>query len=360
MGGTGAGRVSEAHDHDHGDHAHDGEHREHGQGGMRALLTALFARHSHDASDSIDDALEGSRLGIWAVKISLLGLGATALVQVIVVLLTGSVALLADTIHNLSDALTAVPLWIAFAVSRRAASRRYPYGYGRAEDLAGIFIVAMIALSAAVAGYESVRRLLDPQPVTNLGWVAAAGVVGFIGNEAVAVFRIRVGRQIGSAALVADGLHARTDGLTSLAVVVGAAGVALGFQLADPLIGLLITVAILVVLKDAWIQIWHRMMDAVDPDLLDRAAVAAATADGVQEVSAVRARWIGHSLHLDAHIVADCDLRLSEAHAVAERARHAMVHALPKLASATVHVDPCQHEGLDHHGELDHHRPTFA
>ena len=349
------------HGHGHGEHTHDDERRhDHGGVGLLALTRSLFARHSHDPSDSIDDALEGSRRGIWAVKISLIGLGATALVQIVVVLVTGSVALLADSIHNLSDALTAVPLWIAFVVGRRAASRRYPYGYGRAEDMAGVFIVGMIALSAGVAGYESVRRLLEPQTVTNLGWVAAAGVIGFIGNETVAIFRIRVGNQIGSAALVADGLHARTDGLTSLAVVLGAAGVALGFELADPIIGLLITVAILIVLKDAWRQIWHRMMDAVDPALLDRAAAAAATADGVQEVSSVRARWIGHSLHLDAHIVADCELRLSEAHAVGERARHAMVHALPKLASATVHVDPCEHEGLDHHTELDHHRPTFA
>lgn len=289
-----------------------------------------------------------------------MALGATALFQFIVVFASGSVALLADSVHNLSDALTGVPLWIAFAVGRRAASRRYPYGYGRAEDIAGVFIVAMIALSALLAGYESMRRLFDPQPVTNLGWVALAGLIGFLGNEAVAVFRIRVGEQIGSAALVADGLHARTDGLTSLAVVLGAAGVLVGFPLADPLVGLVITGAILVVLKEAGAQIWHRMMDAIDPDLLDRAAAAAASAEGVQSVSVVRARWIGHSLHLDAHIVADCDLRLSEAHAVAERARHALVHALPKLASATVHVDPCDHEGRDHHVELDHHRPSFA
>jgi cation diffusion facilitator family transporter len=316
--------------------------------------------HHHDAAERIDDALEGSRLGIRTAKISLIALAATAVFQMFVVLASGSVALLADSIHNFSDALTAVPLWIAFGLGRRPASRRYPYGYGRAEDIAGVFIVGMIALSVALAGYESIRRLLEPQPVTNLGWVALAGVIGFLGNEAVAIFRIRVGKQIGSAALVADGLHARTDGLTSLAVVLGAIGVALGFQLADPLIGLLITGAILLVLKEAGLQIWHRMMDAVDPELLDRAAVAARSADGVQEVSLVRARWIGHSLHLDAHIVADCDLRLSEAHAVAERARHAMVHALPKLASATVHVDPCDHKGADHHVDLDHHRPSFA
>jgi cation diffusion facilitator family transporter len=328
--------------------------------GMWHRLSSMLLGHSHDHAESIDAALEGSRRGVRAVKISLVALAATASFQFIVVAASGSVALLADSIHNLADALTAVPLWIAFLVGRRAASRRYPYGYGRAEDVAGVFIVVMIALSAALAGYESLRRLLEPHEITSLGWVALAGVIGFLGNEAVAVYRIRVGEQIGSAALVADGLHARTDGLTSLAVVLGAAGVFVGFPLADPIVGLLITGAILVVLKDAGLQIWHRMMDAIDPVLLDRAAAAAGSAEGVQSVSVVRARWIGHSLHLDAHIVANCDLRLAEAHAVAERARHAMVHALPKLASATVHVDPCDHEGRDHHEELDHHRPSFA
>lgn len=351
------------HDDEHGhdnesDHTHDDGH-EH-RGGAVGVILSLFRTHSHDPADSIDDALEGSSRGIWAVKVSLVGLGATAIFQMFVVLASGSVALLADTIHNVSDALTAVPLWIAFAFGRRQATRRYTYGYGRAEDIAGVFIVAMIALSAGLAGYESIRRLLEPQAVDHLGWVALAGVIGFLGNEAVAVFRIRVGRQIGSAALVADGLHARTDGFTSLAVVLGALGVAVGIPIADPLVGIAITVAILFVLRNATLQIWHRMMDAIDPQVLDRAEAAARTAEGVQSVSSVRARWIGHSLHLDAHIVADCDLTLTEAHAIGERARHAMVHAVPKLASATVHVDPCEHEGRDHHADLDHHRPSFA
>ena len=346
--------------HDHGpDHDHDHDHP-HDSGGALGTLRSLFGTHSHDPADSIDDALASSARGIWATKLSLVGLGLTAAIQFIIVAASGSVALFADSIHNVSDALTAVPLWIAFAFGRRPATRRYTYGYGRAEDIAGVFIVAMIALSAGLAGFESVRRLIEPQAVQHLGWVALAGVAGFLGNEVVAMFRIRVGEQIGSAALVADGLHARTDGLTSLAVVVGAIGVALGFPIADPLVGLAITVAILLVLKDATLQIWHRMMDAIDPELLDRAERAARTAEGVQDVSSVRARWIGHSLHLDAHIVADCDLRLTEAHAVAERARHAMVHAVPKLASATVHVDPCDHEGSDHHADLSHHRPGFA
>jgi cation diffusion facilitator family transporter len=237
-------QPAEGHDHDHGD---DHDHAT----GLRGFVLSIFKPHSHDAADSVDSALESSKEGIRALKISLLALGATAFAQLAVVFLTGSVALLADTIHNFSDALTAVPLWFAFVLARRSPTRRYTYGYGRAEDLAGVFIVAMIAFSAVVAGWESVHRLLDPQPITNVGAVLAAGVLGFAGNEAVAVYRIRVGRKIGSAALVADGLHARTDGFTSLAIAAGAIGVMPGYPLADPIVGLLITVAILVVLRGA-------------------------------------------------------------------------------------------------------------
>ena len=193
-------------------------------------MKEIFAPHSHDTADSVDSALESSALGIRAVKISLLALGLTAAVQVVIVVVSGSVALAADTVHNFADALTAVPLWIAFALGTRAATRRYTYGFGRAEDLAGLFVIAMITLSAVIAGYEAVRRLFHPVPIEHLGWVAAAGLAGFLGNELVAVYRIRVGRRIGSAALVADGLHARTDGFTSLAVLLSAGGWRWGFR----------------------------------------------------------------------------------------------------------------------------------
>lgn len=226
--------MAHEHDHDHDDiHGHDHIHDARG-GKFGAALREVFAPHSHDASDSIDGALESSAAGIRAVKISLVALGVTATAQIVIVAVSGSVALLADTVHNFSDALTAIPLWIAFALSTKAATRRYTYGFGRAEDLAGLFVVAMITLSAIVAGVESVRRLVDPVPIEHVGWVAVAGLIGFIGNELVAVYRIRVGRRIGSAALVADGLHARTDGFTSLAVLIGAGGVALGFPWRTP------------------------------------------------------------------------------------------------------------------------------
>jgi cation diffusion facilitator family transporter len=292
-----------------------------------------------------------------ALKISLFGLAVTAAFQVVIVLISGSVALLADTIHNFSDALTAIPLAVAFWLGRRPPNKRYTYGYGRAEDLAGIFIVAMIALSAAVAGWEAVRRLMDPQDVRNVGWVVAAGIIGFAGNELVAVYRIRIGRKIGSAALVADGLHARTDGLTSLAVVFGALGAAAGWRLADPVVGLLITVAILFVLKNAARDIYRRLMDSVDPELVDQVSGALDEVPGVEAVQRVAIRWVGHELRAEADIVSDCQLTVAEAHGIAEEAHHRLLHRIPKLARATIHTNPCDHDGQDHHATTGHHFP---
>ena len=251
---------------------------------------------------------------------------------------TGSAALLADTIHNFSDALTAVPLWIAFAVGRKAATRRYTYGYGRAEDLAGLFIVAMITLSAILAGYESIRRVIDPQPITSPWAVFAGGVLGFIGNEWVALYRIRVGRRIGSAALVADGLHARADGFTSLAVAVGAVGVMLGFPLADPIIGILITIAIIAVLRGAIVEVFRRLMDGVDPELVDATEQALAASPGVTTVKRLRMRWDGHRLTAAADIEADPRLTLLDAAQLAHRTELRLTAAVPKLVVADVRI----------------------
>jgi cation diffusion facilitator family transporter len=289
------------------------------------------------------------------VKVSLVALGATALFQVVIVLISGSVALLADTIHNFSDALTAVPLWFAFILSRRMATRRYTYGFGRAEDIAGVVIVLMILLSAIIAGYESYQKFIDPRPISNVAWVIVAAIVGFLGNEAVASFRIRIGREIGSAALIADGQHARVDGFTSLAVLVGAIGSILGYSLVDPIIGLLITIAILFIVRDTAVSMWHRLMDAVDPAEVDKIEAAAAGVAGVQSVQEVRARWVGHALSTELHIVVDEDLPTRESHLIAEEVRHALFHAQPRLALVTVHVDPCGHGGDDHHEATAHH-----
>nr|WP_198011633.1 cation diffusion facilitator family transporter [Arthrobacter sp. FB24] len=297
---------------------------------MKGFFYGLFVPHSHDASDSIDDALEASTEGIRALKISLFILLGTTLLQLIVVLFSGSVALLADTIHNFSDALTALPLWVAFILGRRAASRRHTYGYGKSEDLAGLFIVAVVALSAVVAAWQSIDRLFHPHPLENLWWVVAAGLVGFIGNEAVAVYRIRVGQKIGSAALVADGVHARTDGFTSLAVVVGAGGVMLGFPLADPIVGLLISVAIIILLWGTVRSIGRRLMDGIEPELLDRAQTALERTPGVLSVPRLQLRWVGHRLQGAATIMV-ANTSLAEAEKVIAQAETSLAAALPNL-----------------------------
>jgi cation diffusion facilitator family transporter len=335
-------------------HGHDYDHDHSRLSWLREAIPFL-AGHSHGETN-VDAALEGSALGLWALKVSLVGLGLTAAFQLVFVLISGSVGLLADTIHNASDALTAIPLGIAFVLAKRPPTRRYTYGYGRAEDVAGVIIVGIIFLSALVAAYESIQKLLHPQPLHYLGWVMAAAIVGFVGNEAVAVFRIRVGREIGSAALIADGQHARIDGLTSLAVLAGALGVWAGFSLADPLVGLLITVAILFIVKETALTMWRRLMDAVEPEVVDRIERVAAAVPGVEAVHDVRARWHGHKLQAELHVTIDEELPTREGHRIVEEVRHLLFHAQPRLAVVEVHVDPCGHGGPDPHAVIAHHR----
>lgn len=335
------GAHPHGHDHAHGhgeSHSHD--HGEHGHShptGFKGFLYGIFVPHSHDAADSIDDAMEAHSEGIRALKISLVLMLATTVVQAVIVAFSGSVALLADTIHNLSDALTAVPLWIAFVLSRRIATRKYTYGFNRAEDLAGLFIVLMIALSSIVAAYEAIDRMINPRPMENIGWVIAAGIVGFLGNEAVAVYRIRVGKKIGSAALVADGVHARTDGFTSLAVVAGGIGVLLGFPLADPIVGLLISAMIAVLLVGTVRSVGRRLMDGIEPELLDRAEHALGHLAEVESVERVRMRWVGHRLHGDA-VVRVGAMGLAEADRLAEEAEASVKKHMPNVDEMAVRV----------------------
>lgn len=370
--------------HPHGDahgYAHEGAH-EHSHDGPRASprhrpahlrqgiahlrhrwgheLAHLLRPHSHDAADRVDTALESSAEGLRTLRTSLVVLGATAALQAVTVVLSGSVALLGDTVHNLADALTAVPLGIAFLLGRRAADRRYTYGYGRAEDLAGVAIVLAVAASAVFAGFTAVERLLHPRPVDHLGAVAVAALVGCLGNEWVARYRIRTGRRIGSAALVADGLHARSDGLTSLAVLLGALGAAAGLPWADPVVGLLITAAILLVLRGSAREVGRRLMDAVDPALVERAEAALRAVDGVRAVGGLRMRWIGHTLRAEAEVVVDGALTVAQGHTVAVAAERALIGAVPRLLAATVHIDHTEHAGCtdhaDHVGHAEHAR----
>jgi cation diffusion facilitator family transporter len=340
-----------------GSDPHNDHHHLTGSGRWHRL-SHLFMPHSHDSAQKVDSALETSREGMRALWISLAVLGGTAIVQAVVVALSGSVALLGDALHNLADALTAVPLGLAFLLGRRPPTRRYTYGFGRAEDVAGIVIVAVIAASSALAGYQAIQRLLHPADVSHLLAVAAAALVGFLGNETVARYRIRVGRRIGSAALVADGLHARTDGFTSLAVLLGSGGVAIGWQWADPVVGLAITAAILLVLKDAAREVYRRLMDAVDPTLVDQIEDTLRTTCGIVAVGAVHVRWIGHRLRAECDVVVPAELTVAAAHAIAVQAEHRLIHAVPRLTSAIVHTDPHSLDGADHHADLAHHRRT--
>jgi cation diffusion facilitator family transporter len=331
------------HGHDHGRHDHGGhDHGGHGPHG-----------HTHGV---IDATIATTDRGIWAIKWSFVILAVTAALQMVVVFLSGSVALLADTIHNIGDATTAIPLWIAFMLARRRPSTTFSYGLGRVEDLAGIVIVLIILFSAIVAGYQAIERLIHPQVVTHLGWLAAAGLIGFLGNEAVAVFRIRVGREINSAALIADGYHARTDGLTSLAVVVGAVGVWLGFPLADPIIGLLITIAIFGIVWQSARSVLTRMLDGIEPGVMAEIRHAAEHVPGARIVDA-RARWIGHRLHADIAIAADETWQLSEANKIAAALEDELFEHMPALAAANIRFargDDDHAHPHDHHGHGDH------
>ena len=314
------------HDHHHG---HDGGHG-----------------HTHGV---VDPSIASSERGLWAIKWSFVGLMATALLQVIVVLLSGSVALLADTIHNFGDAATAIPLGIAFLFARLKPTKRFPYGYGRVEDLAGMAIVLIILFSAIVAGYEAIDRFVHPQVVTHLTAVIVASVIGFLGNEGVAIFRLRVGREIQSAALIADGYHARMDGWTSLAVLFGAVGVWLGFPLADPLIGLGITVAIFFIVWDSMKAVFLRALDGIEPETLHEIEHAAGHVAGVRKVSDVRARWIGHKLHAEIAVAVEPGLSVAEGSAVANEVEHQLRHHLNYLSFVMVRVDPAnQPEGRHH------------
>lgn len=332
------------HSYDYEDHAHPHGHS-HGQVG--------HGGHGH-THGVVDPSISTSEKGIWAIKWSFVFLLITALIQVVVVWLSGSVALLADTIHNFGDAATAVPLWVAFALSRWKPNKRFTYGYGRVEDLAGVAIVLMIALSAIVAGYETVQRFLHPQPIGYLWAVVGASIIGFIGNEAAALLRIKIGKQIESAALIADGYHARIDGLTSLSVIFGAVGVWLGYPLADPIVGLLITIVIVQIVWQSSKAVFARMLDRVEPHVIDGIREAASRSARVEKVTEVRARWVGHRLHAELNVAVASHLSVAEGHAIAKEVRHELLHHLSYLSSVMVHVDPTEEAGEEFHRILGH------
>jgi cation diffusion facilitator family transporter len=348
---------SHSHGHDHG-HPHPHGHDHHHDSGLWGWINTIFHLHGHSHQHealATDVAFMENDAGIRTVWLALAALAITALLQIVIVWLSGSVALLADTIHNIVDGLNSVPLLIAFYLARRAATRRYTYGFARAEDVAGIFIVLSIAFSAGIIFWESFQKLLDPEPLRNLGWVAAAAIIGFLGNEAVALLQIRKGREIGSAALVADGLHARTDGLTSLAVLLAVGGTWLGYPIVDPIIGILIGIAILFITKDATVTMWYRLMDAIEPEMLEAAEVVVERQPEVKELRRLRMRWVGHRLHADVCVAVDPALTTAESHHIGEHLRRDPFHAIRYLSEANVHVDPYAADAEAYHELTAHH-----
>lgn len=308
-------------------------------------------RHIH-THGTVDPSILTTSKGLWAVKWSFIGLMITAVLQIFIVYISGSVALLADTIHNFGDASTAIPLAIAFSLARRKPSKCFSYGYGRVEDLAGVIVVLLILFSAIVAGYESVNRFFNPQPIGHLQALAIAAVIGFVGNEVVAKFRMKVGKEIGSAALIADGYHARVDGFTSLAVLIGAAGVWLGYPIVDPLIGMLITITILKIVFDTSKLVFTRLLDGVEPEIIDKVKNVAGSVKGVSEVTDLRVRWIGHRLHAEINASVDPSLSIEEGHEIANSVREKLLENFSYLSSTTIHVDP-----LTASGECFHYGP---
>ena len=318
--------------HPHGHHYEDSGHHSH--------------NHSHGA---IDPGILDTQQGVAAIKWSLLVLLVTALLQLGVVFVSNSTALLADAIHNLTDCATAFPLWIAFTLARWKPTKRFTYGYGRVEDLAGLVVVLTIAASAIGAAYVAIDRLFHPQAVGYISAVMAASVIGFVGNEAVARIRIKAGEKIGSAALIADGFHARTDGFTSLSVLIGALGVWLGYPLADPIIGLFISVVITRVVWQSSKAVFTRLLDGVDPVVIDEIRDAMLKVPGVREVTEVRVRWLGHRMHAEANITVNSELSIERGHEIATEARHQVLHRLNYLSNATIHIDPLNASGEEHH-----------
>jgi len=342
-------------------HKHDDQDHVHKHNWLLEWITTRSSklRHSHEHRELTSNrTFRENREGIRTIWIALAILSVTAILQMVIVYFSGSISLFADTAHNVGDGLNSIPLLIAFYLARHIPTRRYNYGFGRAEDVAGIIIVLSIAVSAVVVFSQAIQRLINPQPLSNLGWIAAAAVIGFLGNEGVAILQIRVGRKIGSAAMVADGLHARTDGLTSLAVLFAAVGSWFGYPIIDPLIGILIGIAILFITWDTMKTIWYRLMDAVDPELIDSAEEVVLEDESVLQIRRIRMRWVGHSLHAEIVISVNPDLRTSESHQIAEQVRHTLYHEFPNLTDINVHIDPWTDAIEVHHDLTIGHEPV--
>jgi len=335
------------------------DHSEHDHASESTLISRLWHQLGHVLSHDHDHGsntqlLDTGIIGIRATKVSLIVLGVTAALQAVIVVFSGSVALLSDTLHNVTDALTAIPLWIAFAVGRRPATRRYTYGFNRAEDAAGLIIVVAIGASAALVVWESVQRLVEPRLIDHIAWVIAAGIIGALGNELVARYRIKVGESIGSEALITDGRHARTDAMTSLAVVVAGVGAAFGASWVDPVAGLVVAVGILTLLVRSARRMTRRLLDGIEPELVAEAETAIRSVDGVIDVDDLRMRWHGHQIHIAASVAVDPDVSVKDGHDIAHNVEHELHHHFSSPVVAIIHIDP--YAQVDSHAAVAHHK----
>ncbi|HLZ72210.1 MAG TPA: cation diffusion facilitator family transporter [Dehalococcoidia bacterium] len=326
-------------EHDHDD-AHD-----------RGVASPRAHGHSHGAAGGLDlRTAEGIRAARW----SSLALLVTGAIELVIFALGNSAGLLADAMHNLGDVTTTLAIWAAFTFARREANERFPYGYHRAEDLAGMFVLIVMVASGIAAGYESLQHLLTGSHPSHLALSAVAAFVGFAGNELTAQYKTRVGRRIGSVSLEADGAHSRVDGLVSLAALAGIGGVAAGFERADGLAGVLITLVIAGVIVSTARGVIGRGMDAVDPALTSQVRSVAAAVPDVLDVHDVRLRWAGRALFVSLSIALPPQLPLAQAHDAAEAVRHALLHQVEGVQAVDVHMDPAaEHEAA--HSLTAHH-----
>jgi cation diffusion facilitator family transporter len=280
-----------------------------------------------------DDARD-RRAANRAVAVSAIGLGATGLVELLLAVLTGSVGLLGDAIHNLSDVSTSAVVFLGFRLSRQPATERYPYGLDRAEDLAGIGIAAVIWASAAFAGYQSVHKLITHGHTTHVGAGIAGAIIGIAGNLAVARYKLVVGRRINSATLVADARHSRLDALSSAGALAGLIAVASGQPWGDPVAGLVITVVICHVGYQVTADAVRRLADGVDPSVITTAESAAGSVAGVLHAHA-RARWTGRILRVEIEGWVDPGLPARDADAIGRQVAAALAGELPQVGSVT-------------------------
>ena len=280
-----------------------------------------------------DDAQE-RRQANQAVVVSAIGLAATGIVELVLAVLTGSVGLLGDAIHNLSDVSTSAVVFLGFRLSRNGPTERYPYGLDRAEDLAGIGIAVVIWASAVFAGYESIRKLVDHGTTSHVGLGIAGAALGIAGNQVVARYKLIVGRRIKSATLVADARHSWLDALSSAGALAGLVAVSLGFRLGDPIAGLAVTLFICHVGYEVTKDVLHRLADGVDPAVITAAETAAGSVDGVIHAHA-RARWTGRTLRVEIEGWVDPDLTVTNADAIGQQVAQAIASQLPEAGSFT-------------------------